>query len=82
MIPASQLHVLRATRNSVQEYLRSKQVDTVHKPARRGFTKTHTDMAGITAQWVINLIDIRGIDKLNGGVNYLFIVIDVFFNFA
>ena len=36
---ARQLHVLGVTRKSVQKYLRSEQVYTLHKPARRRFTR-------------------------------------------
>ena len=45
-----QLHVPGVTRQTVQEYLRSEQAYTLHKPARRRFTRNHTYVAGIEAQ--------------------------------
>ena len=68
---ARQLHVPGASRQAVKEYLRSKQVDTLHKPARRRFTRNHTYVAGIDAQFQANLADIQGIAKQNSGVRYL-----------
>ena len=38
---ARQLHVPGVTRKSIQEYLRSDQAYTLHKPARRRFTRNH-----------------------------------------
>ena len=54
---ARQLHVPGTTRKSVQEYLRSKQAYTLHKPARRRFTRNHTYVAGIDAKWQTDLAD-------------------------
>ena len=75
---AKQLHVPNVTRKSVQEYLRSKQAYTLHKPARRRFTRNHTYVAGIDAQWQTDLVDMQGIAKQNGIIRYLLTVIDVF----
>ena len=47
---ARQLHVPNVTQKSVQEYIRSELAYTLHKPARRRFTKNHTYVAGIDAQ--------------------------------
>ena len=44
---ARQLHVPGVTRKTVQEYLRSEQVYTLHKPVRRRFTKNHSYVTGI-----------------------------------
>ena len=77
-----QLHVPGVTRKPVQEYLRSEQAYPLHKPARRRFTRNHTYVAGIDAQWQTDLADMQGIAKQNGGMRYLLTVIDVFFKFA
>ena len=79
---AKQLHVPGATRQTVQEYLRSEQAYTLHKPARRRFTRNHTYVAGTDAQWQADLANMQGISKLNGGMRYLLTVIDLFFKFA
>ena len=79
---ARQLHVPGATRKTVQEYLRGEQAYTLHRPARRLFTKNHTYVAGIDAQWQADLADMQGIARQNGGMKYLLTVIDVFSKFA
>ena len=79
---ARQLHVPGVTRKSVQEYLRSVQAYTLHKPTRRRFTRKHTKIAGIDAQWQTDLADWQGIAKQNFTMRYLLTVIDVFSRFA
>ena len=54
---AKQLHIPGSTRQTVQEYLRSEQAYTPHKPARRRFIRKHTYVAGIDAQWQADLSD-------------------------
>ena len=46
---ARQLNVPGVKRKTVQEYLKSEQAYTLHKPARRRFTRNHTYVAGIDA---------------------------------
>ena len=65
------LHVPKVTQKSVQEYLRSEQAYTLHKPARRRFTRNHTYVAGIDAQLQADLADLQGIARQNGGMRYL-----------
>ena len=79
---ARQLHALGTTRTKVEEYLRSEQAYTLHKQARRRFTRNNTYVAGIDAQWPADLADMQGIAKQNGGMRYLFTVINVFSKFA
>ena len=79
---ARQLHVPGVTRKTVQEYLKSEQAYTLHKPARRRFIRNHTYVAGIDAQWQADLADMQGIASQNGGMRYLLTVIDVFSKFA
>ena len=63
---ARQLHATVATRTKVEEYLRSEQAYTLHKQARRRFTRNHTYVAGIDAQWQADLADMQGIARQNG----------------
>ena len=79
---ARQLHVPGVTRKTIQEYLRSEQAYTLHKPGRRRFTRNHTYVAGIDAQWQADLADMQGIARQNGGMRYILTVIDVFSKFA
>ena len=79
---ARQLHVPGVTRQTVQKYLWSEQAYTLHKPARRRFIRKNTYVAGIDAQWQADLADMQGIARQNGGMRYIFTVIDVFSEFA
>ena len=79
---ARQLHVPGAMRQTVQKYLRSEQIYTLHRPARRRSTRNHTYVAGIDAQWQADLDDMQGIARQNGGMRYLITVIDVYTMFA
>ena len=63
---ARQLHIPGVTQKSVEEYQRSEQVYTLHKPARRRLTRNHTYVAGIDAQWQADLADMQGIARQNG----------------
>ena len=79
---ARQLHAPGTTQTKVDEYLRSKQAYILQKPARSRFTRNHTYVAGINAQWQADLADMQGIARQNGGMKYLLTVIDVFSTFA
>ena len=79
---ARQLHVLGVTRETFQEYLKSEQAYTLHKPARRRFIRNQTYVAGNDAQWQADLADMQAIARQNGGMRYLVTVIDVFSKFA
>ena len=79
---ARNLHVPGVTRKSVKEYLKSEQAYTLHKPARRRFTRNHPYVTGIDAQWQADLADMQGIARQNGEMRYFRTVIDVFFKFA
>ena len=79
---ARQLQSTGATQINVAKYLRSEQAYTLPKPARRRFSRNHTYVAGIDAQWQADLADIQGIAKQNGGMKYLLTMIDLFSKFA
>ena len=79
---ARQLQVPGVSRQTVQQYQRSEQAYTLHRPARRRFTRNHTHVAGIDAQLQAYFADMQGIARQNGGMRYLFTVIDIFFKFS
>ena len=58
---ARQLHVPAVTRKPVQEFLKSEQAYTLHKPARRRFIRNQSYVAGIDAQLQADLADMQGI---------------------
>ena len=53
-------------RQTIQEYLKSEQAYTLHKPALRRFTRNHTCVAGIDDQWQADLVDMQSIARQNG----------------
>ena len=71
---AWQLHVPYVTRKTVQEYPKSEHAYTLHKPARRWFTRYHT-------MWRGSMLSVRPTRQI-GGLRYLLTVIDVFSKFA
>ena len=79
---ARQIHVSGETRKTVQDYLQSEQVYKLHKPARRRFTRNHTNVSGIDAQLQADLTDMQSIAKQNCKLKYLLTVIDIFSKFA
>ena len=79
---ARQLYVPNVTRQTIQKYLKRELVYTLHNPARRRFTRAHTYVAGIDAQWQAELVDMQSIAKNNGGIRYCLKVIEVFFKFS
>ena len=79
---AKELHAPSTKRNKIEEYLRSEQAYTLHKSTRGRFTRNHTYVAKIDAQWQADLADMQNIGRQNGGMRYLLTVIDVFSKFA
>ncbi len=70
------------SRDSVREFLSRQHAYTLHKPARRHFTRNKTYVSGIDKQWQVDLADMQGLSRQNGGVKYLLACIDIFSKFA
>ena len=66
------------TRDQVKKFLADQQSYSLHKPARRNFSRNPTYVKGIDHQWQADLADMQGLKKENDGFNYLLTVIDVF----
>ena len=79
---AKQLQVPGVMRKTVKKYLRSERPYTLHKPAQSWFTKHHTYVVWIDANWQADLTDMQGIARQNVGMKYVLTVIDVFSKFA
>jgi hypothetical protein len=76
------LRALRAkkktSRHDVEEWLRTQETYTLHKPARKRFPRNRYVVYGPNELWQADLNDMRGLSEHNDGVNYLLAVIDVF----
>jgi len=79
---AKELGVPGVNRNTVLEFLNKEQAYSLHKPARRHYTRNHIYVGGIDAQWQADLADMQGIARQNNGMRYLLTVIDVFSKYA
>ena len=66
------------SRDKVKKFLTNQQSYSLHKPARRNFTRNPTYAKGIDHQWQADLADMQGLKKENDGYNYLLTVIDIF----
>ena len=66
------------TRTNVSEFLRDQQAYSLHKPARKNFTRNPTYAKGIDQQWQADLADMQGLKRANNNIGYIMTVIDVF----
>jgi hypothetical protein len=65
-------------RRQVTDWLQTQDTYTLHKPARKRFTRNPYIVFKPFELWQADLNDMRGLSKYNDGVNYLLTVIDVF----
>jgi len=65
-------------RRDVEEWLRSQETYTLHKPVRKRFPRNRYVVYRPNELWQADLNDMRGLSVHNDGVNYLLTVIDVF----
>jgi len=63
---------------NAEKWLRSREAYSLHKPARRKFTRRKTIVSGIGEQLQADLIDMQRLKKENDGMAYLLTAIDVF----
>ena len=79
---AVESHVPNITRDAVRDFLSRQRAYTLHKPARRHFTRNRTYVGKIDKQWQADLADMVGLTRDNGGLRYILTVIDIFSKFA
>jgi hypothetical protein len=65
------------TKKEVREWLQSQDTYTLHKPARRRFTRRPVVVYGIDLQWQADLVDLAKLSSYNKGFKYLLTCIDV-----
>ena len=53
--------------------------DELYKPITRKFQRGRVNVNGVDEIWAADLIDMQAISKDNNGIQYLLIVIDIFF---
>ena len=74
---ARELEVPGATLPSIRAYLRDQQAYTLHKPARKSFTRLKTITGAIDKQWQADLADMQTLARSNAGYRYILTVIDI-----
>ena len=71
-----------ATLASIRAYLRDQQAYTLHKPARKSFTRLKTITGAIDKQWQADLAEMQSLSRSNAGYRYILTVIDIFSKYA
>lgn len=89
-VPGSFTNASKLTRHNfagknkkiIQKALQTLDAYTLHKPARRIFTRNRVVVGSIDQQWQIDLMDMQKLAKENKGYKYILTVIDVFSKYA
>lgn len=68
--------------NSIEEWLRSQDVYTLHKPVHRKFPRLHYNISNIDELWETDLVELGSMKDDNDGYRYLLVVIDVLSKFV
>ena len=76
VIKADQEH--RLTRKQIQEWLKTQDSYTLHKPIRKNYTRNRVVVGGIDHQWQADLVDLQSLSRYNNGYRYLLTCIDIF----
>ena len=82
LVEAAKAKGIKVNENLIKKYLSDQASYSLHKPARRNFSRNPTIVGGIDQQWQADLADMQAIAKENNGVHYILTVIDVFSKFA
>lgn len=69
-------------RKEVKQWLSEQYTYTMHKPARRRFSRNKIYVIGMNRQFQIDLADMVSLHKQNNGYKYLLTCIDVFSKYA
>lgn len=72
----------KMNKKQVQDWLRSQETYTLHKPVQRRFPRNKYVLSNFNVLWQADLSDMRTYNKYNDGYNYLLCVIDVFSKYA
>lgn len=70
------------TRKTVKTWLAKQATYTLHKPARKNYTRNRVLVSGIDEQWQADLADLQSLSTYNDGYKYLLNCIDIFSKFA
>lgn len=74
--------VTKLPQKEVVQWLKEQDTYTLHRSARRKFKRDRIVVNDIDQQWEADLVDLKGISRVNQGFNYLLTVIDVLSKYA
>lgn len=69
-------------KSDVKKWLEKQPTYTLHKPARKSYTRNRVLVSGIDEQWQCDLADLSSLSTHNDGYRYLLNCIDIFSKFA
>ena len=69
-------------RHRIRKWLQDQEAYSLTRGARRKYIRSRVIVAGIDSQWDVDLMDMVDIAKLNDGVKYVLVAIDIFSRFA
>ena len=72
----------KVSRKQVQEWLKSQDTYTLHKPVPKNYVRNRVVVGGIDDQWPADLVDLQSLSKYNDGYKYLLTCVDIFSKFA
>ena len=68
--------------STVKQWLQKQPTYTVHKPARRNYTRNKVIVSSIDEQWQADLVDMQKLAKFNDGYKYILTCIDLLSKFG
>ena len=69
-------------RHRIRKWLQDQEAYSLTRGARHKYIRSRVIVAGIDSQWDVDLKDMVVIAKLNEGVKYVLVAIDIFIRFA
>lgn len=79
---AKESGIVGITKAKVKSFLSGIPSYTLHRQARRKFSRNRTYVDGVDSQWQADLADMQALSKHNDGYKYLLTCIDVFSKYA
>ena len=69
-------------KNDVKKWLEKQPTYSIHKYARRKYTRNKVIVSAIDEQWQADLVDVHNLSKFNDGYRYILTCIDLFSKYA
>lgn len=70
------------SRKAAEEWLKSQDAYTLHRPARRKVKRNRIQVAGLDDQWESDLVDVQSIAKYNNNYRFLMTCVDTLSKYA